>query len=252
MRSAASSFSRGAVCAVALMSWAYGPPSAAANDDAAHALAEKFSQAGEESKRNEDAKAAKVRAKAQAEAKKQAEAAKNAAADRRAADEAEMLRAAQEEAEARRKQDQAREEKLIEAERQAAREDAQRLAEEAQKQKAEMERKAKADKWYTDDEQAKFIGLCREYDNLFADISALTQVNRLGHLGRVLRQEQLHGRLLYGTDMPLVNMCIVSPFAFPFRLSPRRMLAISRIARTRIAFVRSIARLRRRRPTFVR
>jgi colicin import membrane protein len=125
----------------------YLPSAAGANDDAAHALAEKFSQAGEESQRNEEAKAAKLRAKAQAEAKKQADAAKRkAAAERRAADEAEMLRAAKEEAETRRKHDQAREQQMIEAERQAARAEAQRLAEEAQKQKAEMERKAEVER----------------------------------------------------------------------------------------------------------
>ena len=146
MRSAASGLSRGAVCAVALMSWVSSLQSAAANDDAAHALADKFSRAAEESQRNEKAKAAKIRAEAQAEAKRQAEAAKKTAADRRAADEAEMLRAAREEAEARRKHDQAREEKLIEAKRQAARENAQKLAEEAQKQRAEMERQAEVER----------------------------------------------------------------------------------------------------------
>jgi predicted TIM-barrel fold metal-dependent hydrolase len=76
----------------------------------------------------------------------------------------------------------------------------------------------------------RFLRLIREYPNLYADISALTQINRPGQLRRLLRCREMHGRLLYGTDMPLVNMCIVSPFAFPFRLSPRRMLAISRIA----------------------
>ena len=69
MRSAASGLSRGAACAVALISWSYLPSIATANEDAAHALAEKFSQAGEESQRNEEAKTAKLRAKAQAEAK---------------------------------------------------------------------------------------------------------------------------------------------------------------------------------------
>ncbi len=55
------------MCAVALMSWTYSPTTAAANDDAAHALAEKFSQAGEDSKRAAEAKAAKA-AKARAAA----------------------------------------------------------------------------------------------------------------------------------------------------------------------------------------
>jgi predicted TIM-barrel fold metal-dependent hydrolase len=75
----------------------------------------------------------------------------------------------------------------------------------------------------------RFLRLCREYPNLYADISSLTQINRLGRLKRVLKQPELRGRLLYGTDMPLINTAIVSSFAFPFRLSPRRMIAISRI-----------------------
>jgi hypothetical protein len=75
----------------------------------------------------------------------------------------------------------------------------------------------------------RFLRLCREYPNLYADISALTQLNRPGHLSRLLKHRELHGRLLFGTDMPLPNTGIVSPFAFPFRLSPRRMIAIARI-----------------------
>ncbi|HBA86797.1 MAG TPA: metal-dependent hydrolase [Geobacter sp.] len=76
----------------------------------------------------------------------------------------------------------------------------------------------------------RFLRLCREFPNLYADISALTQVNRLGHLQRLMKHRELHGRLLYGTDMPLLNTPIVSPFYFPWRLSPRRMLAISLIS----------------------
>ena len=76
----------------------------------------------------------------------------------------------------------------------------------------------------------RFLRLCREFPNLYADISALTQLNRIGHLQRLLKHKELHSRLLYGTDMPLLNTGIVSPFAFPTRLSPWRMLEIARIA----------------------
>ncbi len=69
----------------------------------------------------------------------------------------------------------------------------------------------------------------QEYPNFYVDISALTQINRPGQLRRLLRCRELHGRLLYGTDMPLVNSCLVSPWAFPLRLSLRQMLAISRM-----------------------
>jgi predicted TIM-barrel fold metal-dependent hydrolase len=72
----------------------------------------------------------------------------------------------------------------------------------------------------------RFLRLCREYPNLYADISALTQLNRLGHLQRLLQHDELHSRLLYGTDMPLLNTAIVSPYAFLFHLTPRRVLEI--------------------------
>jgi uncharacterized protein len=69
----------------------------------------------------------------------------------------------------------------------------------------------------------------REYPNFYVDISALTQLNRPGQLKRLLQCHKLHGRLLYGTDMPLVNSCLVSPWAFPLRLSFPQLLGISRI-----------------------
>jgi predicted TIM-barrel fold metal-dependent hydrolase len=75
----------------------------------------------------------------------------------------------------------------------------------------------------------RFLRLCGEFPNLYADISALTQLNRLTHLQRLLKHPELFGRLLYGTDMPIPNTAVVTPFGFPNRLPPRRMLEISRI-----------------------
>ncbi|GFO62652.1 amidohydrolase family protein [Geomonas paludis] len=76
----------------------------------------------------------------------------------------------------------------------------------------------------------RFLRLCGEYANLYADISALTQLNRLTHLQRLLKHPELFGRLLYGTDMPIPKTAAVTPFGFPNRLSPRRMLQISQVA----------------------
>lgn len=76
----------------------------------------------------------------------------------------------------------------------------------------------------------RFLRLCSEYPNLYADISALTQLNRLGHLPRLLKHRGLQDRFFYGTDMPLLNTGIVTSFAFPFRLSVRQMFAIGGIA----------------------
>lgn len=67
------------------------------------------------------------------------------------------------------------------------------------------------------------------HDNLFADISSLTQLNRPGMLARALDLAGSHERLVYGTDMPLINTGLVSPMYFPFTLSPAEMLRLSRI-----------------------
>ncbi|HJV66481.1 MAG TPA: amidohydrolase family protein [Geomonas sp.] len=76
----------------------------------------------------------------------------------------------------------------------------------------------------------RFLRLCREFPNLYADISALTQLNRIGHLQRLLKHRELHGRLLYGTDMPLLNTALVTPWAFLASLSLRQIGSIARIA----------------------
>jgi colicin import membrane protein len=119
----------------------------AADDSAAHALAEKFSRA-EDAERAEAAKKAEAKKKAEAEkaraeAQHQAERRK-ATVDQRAKDEAEMQEAAQQEAEARRAADQraAEERTRIESEQGAARADAARLAQEAEQRRIEDDRKA--------------------------------------------------------------------------------------------------------------
>lgn len=71
--------------------------------------------------------------------------------------------------------------------------------------------------------------LMTQYPNLYADISSLTQINKLGALREVLRRPEFRGRLVYGTDFPLVNMPIVSPWFFPLDLKPSQMCRISRI-----------------------
>jgi predicted TIM-barrel fold metal-dependent hydrolase len=72
--------------------------------------------------------------------------------------------------------------------------------------------------------------LLPKYPKLYADISSLTQLNKLGYLGEVLRRPEFHHRLLYGTDYPLVAIrALVSPWYFPGQLSLRQMRAIARI-----------------------
>jgi hypothetical protein len=69
--------------------------------------------------------------------------------------------------------------------------------------------------------------LMREYPNLYADISALTQINRLGSLKESLTRPEFSGRLVYGTDFPLINTPLVSPWC-SFHLSLRQKFLIGR------------------------
>ena len=71
--------------------------------------------------------------------------------------------------------------------------------------------------------------LMTQYPNLYADISSLTQLNKLGALRVVLRRPEFRHRLVYGTDFPLINMPMVSPWFFPLNLKPWEMWRICRI-----------------------
>ena len=73
--------------------------------------------------------------------------------------------------------------------------------------------------------------LMAAYPNLYADISSLTQLNKLGYLGEVLHRPEFRHRLLYGTDYPLVEIrALVSPWYFPRQLSLRQRWDIARTA----------------------
>lgn len=72
--------------------------------------------------------------------------------------------------------------------------------------------------------------LMPEYPNLYADISSLTQLNKHGYLGEILRRPEFKHRLLYGTDYPLIAIsALVSPWYFPGQLSFHQMASLSRI-----------------------
>lgn len=65
---------------------------------------------------------------------------------------------------------------------------------------------------------ARLLPLFAEFPRLFADISSLTQLNKVAALPRLLRHPVAPGRLVYGTDMPLLETAIVSPLYFLHRL----------------------------------
>lgn len=75
----------------------------------------------------------------------------------------------------------------------------------------------------------RILGLFDEYPNLYSDISSLTQINKLGYLNTALVEDRLKGQLIYGSDFPLVNMILVSPYYFPLNLTLKQMWQISNI-----------------------
>jgi uncharacterized protein len=78
------------------------------------------------------------------------------------------------------------------------------------------------------DRLARMMG---QYPNLCSDISSLTQLNKLSYLKEAIRRPEFSGRLLYGSDFPLINTALVSPwyYGLRLRLTPRQIYRISRI-----------------------
>ena len=76
----------------------------------------------------------------------------------------------------------------------------------------------------------RILSLFDEYPNLYSDISSLTQINKLGYLNTALVEDRLKDQLIYGSDFPLSNMVLVSPYYFPLNLTLNQMWHISKIA----------------------
>ena len=57
----------------------------------------------------------------------------------------------------------------------------------------------------------QLLPMFEEYPNLFADISSLTQINKLGYLENALAQTNLSSQLIYGSDWPLQMFPLVHP-----------------------------------------
>lgn len=66
-----------------------------------------------------------------------------------------------------------------------------------------------------------------EYPNLYSEISSLTQFNKPGYLDEAINREEWNGRLLYGSDFPLINTALVSPHYFPLRLTSAQRFALA-------------------------
>jgi uncharacterized protein len=66
----------------------------------------------------------------------------------------------------------------------------------------------------------RLLPLFKRYPNLFADISSLTQINKLQYVDKGLLNENLFKRVFYGSDCPLQFFPLVSPWYYVHRISP--------------------------------
>jgi predicted TIM-barrel fold metal-dependent hydrolase len=71
--------------------------------------------------------------------------------------------------------------------------------------------------------------LMKEFPNLYSEISSLTQANKPGYLREALTRPEFAGRLCYGSDFPLINTALVSPWLFSLRLTPAQMSSLAEI-----------------------
>ncbi|MDD5393522.1 MAG: amidohydrolase family protein [Thiothrix sp.] len=80
-----------------------------------------------------------------------------------------------------------------------------------------------------EDNYQRILPMFAQYPTLYADISSLTQINKLGFMGKALQEPRLKGRLLYGSDFPMSNMILSSAWYFPLNLSKDDMHRINSI-----------------------
>ena len=63
-----------------------------------------------------------------------------------------------------------------------------------------------------EDNFERLLPMFDEFPNLYADISSLTQLNKLGFLKRALQHDEMIDQLVYGSDFPLQFFPLVSPW----------------------------------------
>lgn len=71
--------------------------------------------------------------------------------------------------------------------------------------------------------------MMNQYTNLYSEISSLTQFNKPGYLHEALTRPEWKGRLMYGSDFPLINTALVSPYYYPLRLTAKQRSEIAAI-----------------------
>ncbi|MCP4406336.1 MAG: amidohydrolase family protein [Gammaproteobacteria bacterium] len=62
------------------------------------------------------------------------------------------------------------------------------------------------------DNFARILPMFQDYSNLYADISSLTQINKLNDLAQAMKTHGIIDRMLYGSDWPLQFFPLISPW----------------------------------------
>lgn len=75
----------------------------------------------------------------------------------------------------------------------------------------------------------RLLPMFAEYPKLYTDISSLTQANKLGFLPKLLAAGVDPRRLLYGTDFPLINTGLTSPWFSLLHLGPGKSLPLLKL-----------------------
>ena len=73
----------------------------------------------------------------------------------------------------------------------------------------------------------RVLPMFERYQNLYTDISSLTQINKLGYLRRALELPAVRARMLYGSDWPLQFFPLVSPWYHVTDIGVRRAWRLS-------------------------
>jgi predicted TIM-barrel fold metal-dependent hydrolase len=69
-----------------------------------------------------------------------------------------------------------------------------------------------------EDNSERLMAMMPRHPTLYSEISSLTQINKIGRLPKILPRVEVKGRLLFGTDYPLIRTSLVSPYYFLHRI----------------------------------
>lgn len=62
----------------------------------------------------------------------------------------------------------------------------------------------------------ELVKMAEKYENLYADLSAISSISRFGYVSRILSETVIHDRLMQATDFPVYPM----PFLFAHKIGP--------------------------------